>query len=67
MTAFWDVSLCSLVEMTGVSEVHTAPIIRTMTGVVSISETSVSFYQTAQSNIPEEDIFSPENADELSV
>lgn len=44
MTVFWDVSLCSLVEMTGVSEVHTAPIIRTLTEVVSISEISVSFY-----------------------
>jgi hypothetical protein len=48
MAVFWNVSPCSLVELTNVSDVLTASIIRAMMIVlvmvaISISETSVNF------------------------
>jgi hypothetical protein len=58
MTAFWDVALCSLIEVDQVSEMHTASIIRAMMinlmmEAVCTSETSVYFYKTTQHCIPE--------------
>jgi hypothetical protein len=55
MTVFWDVVHCSVVEIVRASEVLTASIIRElMMEAVSVSETSVSFYETARRNIPED-------------
>jgi hypothetical protein len=52
MTVFWDVVLCSLVD---VSEVLAASIIRAvMMEAASTSEMSVSFHQTTWCNIPED-------------
>jgi hypothetical protein len=51
MAVFWDVAPCSLVEIEDVSEVFTAFVIRAIAlvmGAISISETSVSFYQTTR-------------------
>jgi S-formylglutathione hydrolase FrmB len=45
MTAFWDKAQCSLMEMTDVSDVLTASIIKVMMGAISTSGKSVSFYQ----------------------
>jgi hypothetical protein len=44
MTFFWDVAPCSLVDT----------LIALMMEAVSISETSVNFYQTIRRNIPED-------------
>jgi hypothetical protein len=53
MTVVWDVAPCSLVEVTDVSEVLAASIIRVMEAA-STSENSVNFYQTTRHNIPED-------------
>jgi hypothetical protein len=45
MTVFWNVALCSLVD---VSEVLAASIIRAMMEAASTSETSINFYQTTR-------------------
>jgi hypothetical protein len=49
MIAFWNVALCSLVD---ISEEITASIISAMEAITS-SETSINIYQTACRNIPE--------------
>jgi hypothetical protein len=49
MTVFWDVSQCSIVEMTDVSDVLTASIIRSH----RTSEISVNFHETTRRSIPE--------------
>jgi hypothetical protein len=53
MAAFWVVALCNLVEVTDVSEVLAASIIRAMM-VESTSETSENFYQTTWRCNPED-------------
>jgi hypothetical protein len=56
LAAFWGVAPSGLVEVTGVSGVLTASIIRAMTVVMeakNTSETSVNFYQTTRRDIPE--------------
>jgi hypothetical protein len=55
MTIFWDVASCSLVE-TDVSEMFTISItlIIMTTEDVNTSENSVTFYKTAQGNIPKD-------------
>jgi hypothetical protein len=53
ITVFWDAALCSLVELTYVSEVLTAYITTVlMLGAAGTSETSVSFYEST-CHIPE--------------
>jgi hypothetical protein len=60
ITVFWDVALCSLVEIDrcfrGAHCLHHQGdvLIALMMEAVSISETLVSFYQTTQRNIPED-------------
>jgi hypothetical protein len=44
-------------KLTDVSEVLTAPIIALMMEAVSISDTSVNFYETTRFNIPEDSHF----------
>jgi hypothetical protein len=53
-SVFWDVALCRFVKLTEVPEVLAASIIRTIAlmKAVSIFETSVSFFETTQRNIP---------------
>jgi hypothetical protein len=58
MTVFWNVAPCSLVDVTDVSEVLAASIIRAVSHhsdgeAACISEMSVNFYQTTRRNIPE--------------
>jgi hypothetical protein len=55
VTVFWVVAQCSLVEIDHVSEALTAfVIIDLMTEALSISETSVNFYQTTWRNNPKD-------------
>jgi hypothetical protein len=54
MTVFWDVALCSLIEIYHFSEVLTSSFIGAMMKAVSTSETLVNFYQIAWCNIPED-------------
>jgi hypothetical protein len=55
MAVFWDVTPCSLVEMTDVSEVLTfSIIIALLMEAVSTSETSVTFYHSTRCNISED-------------
>jgi hypothetical protein len=51
VAVFWVVALCSLVEVTDISEVLTASIIRALIALMmsaSTSETSINFFQTTQ-------------------
>jgi hypothetical protein len=57
MTVFWDVALCSLVDVYDVSEVLAASIIRAMMKAASTSEASVNFYQITRRNITEDSPF----------
>jgi hypothetical protein len=57
MTVFWDVALCSLVEIGDISEVLIVSIFRVVMEAVSTSKTSVSFCEITWGNIPEEVIF----------
>jgi hypothetical protein len=53
MTIFWDMARVVLQKKTDVSEGHTASInITLMIEAVSISETSINFYETTRRNIP---------------
>jgi hypothetical protein len=56
MTVFWDVALCSLVEVYDFSEMLAASISRVnlMMEAASTSETLVDFYQTTRSNNSED-------------
>jgi hypothetical protein len=57
MVVFWVVAPCSLVEVTDVSEVFAASIIRAMTLMMeaaSTFETLVNFYQTTWCYNPED-------------
>jgi hypothetical protein len=58
MVVFRVVAQCSLVQIADVSEVLAASIIRAMFALmmeaVSTSETSVNFYETTWSKIPED-------------
>jgi hypothetical protein len=49
MTVFWDIVLCSLIEINLCYEM-----LALMMQAVSTSETSVNFYQTTWRNIPED-------------
>jgi hypothetical protein len=52
MAVFWDFVLFSLIQITDVSEVLSAPIIRAMMEAVSTSKPLVNIYQITQCNIP---------------
>jgi hypothetical protein len=54
MAVFWVVAPCSLVEVTDVSEVLAASIIRVMMEAASTSELSVNCYQTTWRYNPED-------------
>jgi hypothetical protein len=54
MAVIWDVVLCSLVELAGVSEVHEASIITVLIKVASTPKTSVRLCQARWHNIPED-------------
>jgi hypothetical protein len=55
MTVFWDVAVCSLVEVKQHFRGVTASIIRALLReAVKTSKTSVNFYQTTRRNIPED-------------
>jgi hypothetical protein len=51
---FWDVAPCNLVKSTDVSEMLGDVITRAVMEAGSTSETSVNYYQTTRSNIPED-------------
>jgi hypothetical protein len=53
MTAFWHITPCSLVEVDRHFH-YQGDIIALMTEAVRTSETSVSFHETTQGNIPED-------------
>jgi hypothetical protein len=54
MTVIWVLAPCSLVEVTNVSEVLAAFIIRAMMEATGTSEMSVNFYQTTWHYNPED-------------
>jgi hypothetical protein len=54
MAVFWVVAPCSVVEVTGVSEVLAASIIRAMMEAARTSEMLVNVYQTIRRNNPED-------------
>jgi hypothetical protein len=58
MTVFWDVELCSPVEIdrrfSGAYCLHHLVLMALMKEPVNTSETSVNFYQTTRPNNPEE-------------
>jgi hypothetical protein len=54
MIAFWDIALCSLVEVSDVSEVRTASIIRAIVEALHTYEISAYFNETIRRYIPED-------------
>jgi hypothetical protein len=54
MIASWDIALCSLVEVSDVSEVRTASIIRAIMKALHTYEISAYFNETTRRYIPED-------------
>jgi hypothetical protein len=54
MAVFWDVALCSVIDIDQLFRVLTAAIIRAMKEAVSSSQTFISIFRTTQCNIQED-------------